>query len=83
MSPEFIASVFTGLTALIAASSTFVATRSKRVSDEQRLLKKRARILEAQVLALVSHMFTLEYSLAKAGGTVPPRPEILEEDYDG
>ena len=85
MSPELIAAYFTGITGIIAAVSAFTAARSRKVAEEQRKLRKRVRDLENGLVALMSHTFTLELSIARAGGHVPPRPPILEklaEDED-
>lgn len=79
MSAEAIAAIFTGLTGLIAALSAFVANRSRRVAQDQRALRRRVRLLEKQVIALVEHTFTLELEVARAGGVVPERPLILEQ----
>lgn len=84
MSPELIAAIFTGLTALIAALSTFTANRSRRVETDQKGLKRRVRKLERQVVALVQHTFTLELEIARTGGHIPERPILLEMlDHDG
>lgn len=82
MTPELIAAIFTGLTGLIAAMAAFTANRSRRVATEQRALRKRVRLLERQVLALVEHTFTLELEIARHGGSVPDRPLILEQSLD-
>lgn len=82
MSPELIAAIFTGLTGLIAALAAFTASRSRRVAADQRVLRKRVRLLERQLVALVQHTFTLELEIAKHGGQVPERPAILEQADD-
>ena len=82
MTPEAIAAIFTGLTGVIAALAAFTANRSRRVANEQRSQKKRIRLLEQQVLALVGHTFALELEIARRGGVVPDRPAILELDLD-
>lgn len=82
MSPELIAAVFTGLTGVIAALAAFTASRSRRVAADQRVLRKRVRLLERQLVALVSHTFTLELEIARHGGEVPERPAILEQADD-
>lgn len=82
MSPEGIAAIFTGLTGLIAALAAFTANRSRRVAADQRSLRKRVRLLEKQVVALVEHTFVLELEIAARGGRVPERPPILEQLAD-
>lgn len=79
MTPEAITAIFTGLTGLIAALAALAASRSRRVAADQRVLRKRVRQLERQLLALVEHTFTLELELARTGGKVPSRPLILEQ----
>jgi len=79
MSAEAIAAIFTGLTGLIAALAAYTANRSRRVGLEQKVLRKRVRSLERQVLALAEHTFTLELEIARNGGRVPDRPLILEQ----
>jgi hypothetical protein len=84
VSPETVAALFTGLTGLVAGLSAFTASRSRKVEGDQRVLRKRVRRLERQVLALVQHVFTLELEIARTGGTIPDRPMILEMlDHDG
>lgn len=87
MTAETVAALFTGLTGVIAALAAFTASRSRRVAADQRLLRKRVRLLERQLLALVEHIFVLEIEIARTGGKVPSRPTILEqldeEDDDG
>jgi hypothetical protein len=82
VTPELIAAVFTGLTGFIAALAAFTANRSRRVAADQRTLRKRVRILEKQVLALVEHTFVLELEIARTGGRVPDRPPVLESLND-
>jgi hypothetical protein len=79
VSSEAITAIFTGLTGLIAALAVLMANRNRRISLEQRSLRRRVRDLERQVLALTEHTFTLELSVARAGGKVPGRPPILEQ----
>lgn len=79
MTPESVAAIFTGLTGLIAALAAFTASRSRRVAADQRALRKRVRLLERQVIALVEHTFTLELEIARTGGRIPDRPGILEQ----
>lgn len=82
MTPEAIAAIFTGLTGVIAALAAFTASRSRRVANEQRSQKKRIRLLERQLVALVEHTFALELEIARRGGQVPDRPAILELEPD-
>lgn len=82
MSPEALTAIFTGLTGMIAALAAFTANRSRRVAADQRVLRKRVRLLERQVIALVEHIFTLEVEIARRGGQVPERPSILEQPDD-
>lgn len=79
MTPEAIAAIFTGLTGLIAALAAFTATRSRRLTQDQRVLRRRVRLLERQTLVLVEHVFRLELEVARNGGKVPERPLILEQ----
>lgn len=79
MSSDTIAAILTGLTGLIAALATFTASRQRRVTADQRALKRRVRQLERQLVVLVEHTFTLEMEVARHGGRVPARPSILEE----
>lgn len=79
MDSATITAIFTGLTGLIAAMAAFVASRSRRITEERRDLRRRVRHLERQVLALAEHTFTLELEIARRGGQVPDRPIILEQ----
>lgn len=79
MSPETVAAIFAGLTALVAAISTFTANRQRQQADQQRRLRKHVRELETQLVALMGHTFTLELAIARAGGIVPPRPPVVEK----
>jgi hypothetical protein len=79
VSSEAITAIFTGLTGLIAALAAFMATRNRRITMDQGILRRRVRQLERQVLALSAHTFALELEIARHGGRVPDRPLILEQ----
>lgn len=83
-SAEALTAIFTGLTGIIAALAALTANRSRRIAVDQRALRKRVRLLEKQIIALVEHTFTLELEIARRGGPIPERPSILEQlDDDG
>ncbi len=82
ISPELIGSAFTGLTGLLAALAAFTATRSRRVQEDRKAVRKQARLLQRKLIAALDHMFDLETLLAQRGIPVPTRPEILEVDDD-
>lgn len=83
-SAEALTAIFTGLTGVIAALAALTANRSRRIAMDQRALRKRVRLLEKQIIALVEHTFTLELEIARHGGPIPERPSILEQlDDDG
>lgn len=79
LTPEAITAILTALTALIGSLAALAANRSRRTAAEQRALRRRVRLLERQLLALVEHTFSLELELARAGRKVPHRPLILEQ----
>jgi len=82
MSVEVISAVFTGLTGLLAGLAAVLATRSRRVSEDSRSVRRGYRELQRKFVAAVAHIFTLETELAQRGLRVPERPEILEKDED-
>jgi hypothetical protein len=79
---QVIGAVFTGLIGLVAGFSTWTAARSRRVVEDQRLLRKQVRVLQRQLVATVEHIFALELLMAQHGLPVPERPAILEANPD-
>lgn len=77
-----IGSILTGLTGLLGGLAAIMATRSKRKSEDNRAIKRGARLLQKRFLAAMAHIFELEERLVEARRPVPPRPEILETDDD-
>lgn len=82
ISPELLGSIFSGLVLVIGALATFTATRSRRVSEDTRTLRKQARDYQKRFLAAMAHIFKLEVDLAERGIPVPPRPAVLEDPDD-
>lgn len=82
ISPELLGSVFSGLVLVIGALATFTASRSRRVSEDTRTLRKQARSFQRRFLAAMAHIFKLEVELAERGLPVPPRPDSLEDPDD-
>lgn len=82
ISPELLGSLFTGLTGLLAALAAFTATRSRRVAEDRKALRKQARGLQRRFVTALDHIFDLEQLLARRGLPIPARPEILEMDDD-
>lgn len=80
MSVEIVSAMFTGLTGLLAAIAALLANRSRRVTEDSRLLRRQVRQLQRKVLAALQHIFALEHELAERGIRIPARPEILEAD---
>jgi len=85
MSVEMISALFTGVTGLLSGIAVLLATRSRRVSEDSRYVRRAYRRLQDKFLAAMAHMFVLETKLAERGIPVPARPEILdaEDDDDG
>lgn len=77
-----ISAVFTGLTGLLAGLAALLATRSRRISEDSRVVRRQARDLQRKYLAAVQHIFVLETELALRGVSIPDRPEALERDDD-
>jgi len=77
-----ISALFTGVTGLLSGLAVLLATRSRRVSEDSRYIRRAYRGLQDKFLAAMGHMFVLETRLAEKGIPVPPRPEILETDED-
>jgi hypothetical protein len=82
VSPELIGSLFTGLTGLLAGLAAFTATRSRRVAEDRKALRRRNRFLQRFATAALDHIFDLERLLSGRGLPVPARPAILEMDDD-
>jgi hypothetical protein len=82
LSPELIGSVFSGLVLLVGALATYTATRSRRLGEDQRVLRRSFRDLQKKYLAAIAHLFKLETELAERGLEVPARPAALEADDD-
>lgn len=82
LDPTVIGAVFTGLTGLIAGLAAFTASRQRRVTEDQRVLRRQVRTLQKQLVATVEHIFALELSMAQHGLPVPDRPKILESHAD-
>lgn len=82
ISVEAIGSIFSGLVLVIGALATYTANRSRRVGEDQRVLRRQFRDLQKKFLAACQHMFKLETELAERGIHVPARPAILEADND-
>ncbi len=80
--PELLNSVFSGLVLLVGALATYTASRSRRIGEDQRALRRQFRTLQRKYLAAVGHMFVLEVELAERSIRVPARPAILEADDD-
>jgi hypothetical protein len=79
---QVIGAVFTGLIGLVAGFSTWTASRSRRVLEDRRLLRRTVRTLQKQLVATVEHVFALELILARHGIPAPDRPAILEATPD-
>lgn len=82
MSVELVSAIFTGLTGLLAASAAFLATRSRRIGEDSRSIRRTARMLQKKFLAAMQHIFVLETELAERGIQPPARPDILEQEDD-
>lgn len=82
MSTELLATLFAGLTALVAALGTYTANRQRRINLDQKLMRKQFRTLQRQLVATLGHVFELEIRMASAGLPVPERPAILEDLTD-
>jgi hypothetical protein len=82
VSVELISAMFTGLTGLLSGLAVLLATRSRRVSEDSRHIRRGYRVLQDKYLAAMGHLFKLETRLAEHGFPVPARPEILESDDD-
>ena len=89
MTGEIIASVFTGITALVTAIGGVLTLRRRKVEDDERqdtmelqYLRRSNVALKAYNLASTTHMYRLEMELAKVGVEPLPRPKALAEDPD-
>lgn len=82
MTPELIGTFLTGLASVLAALAAFSATRSRRVQEDRRSLRRQARLLQKKLVAALGFIDGLEQDLAARGLPVPARPEILEMDDD-
>lgn len=85
MTPELISAIFTGLTGVLVGLAGLLASRTRRVAEDQRILKRQVkatmeqnRRLQRYVVTLTQHLFILEMQLAALGANVPERPPILE-----
>jgi hypothetical protein len=79
MSPELIASIFTGLTGLVVGLGAYTANRSRSIAADHRELRRQVRKLQKQLVATLGHVFELEIRMASSGLPVPERPKILED----
>ncbi len=82
LSPELISSIFGGIVLIIGSLATYTASRSRRLGEDQRQLRRNFRELQKKYLAVLAHLFKLETELAERGIEVPARPAALEADDD-
>lgn len=82
ISPELVGSIFSGLVLLVGALATYTASRSRRVGEDARSLRRDLRILQKRYLAALQHIFRMETTLADRGLDVPARPAELEATDD-
>lgn len=82
ISPELVGSVFSGLVLLVGALATYTASRSRRVGEDARTLRRDLRTLQKRYVAALQHIFRIETVLADRGLDVPARPAELEADDD-
>jgi hypothetical protein len=82
ISPELVGSVFSGLVLLVGALATYTASRSRRVGEDARSLRRDLRALQKRYVAALQHIFHMETTLADRGLAVPVRPAELEADDD-
>ena len=82
ISPELVGSVFSGLVLLVGALATYTASRSRRVGEDARTLRRDLRTLQKKYVAALQHIFRIETVLADRGLDVPARPAELEADDD-
>lgn len=80
--PQLIGSIFSGLVLLVGALATYTASRSRRIGEDQRALRRQYRGLQRRFLAAAGHIFRLETELAERGILVPTRPGELDDDGD-
>jgi hypothetical protein len=85
VTPELISAISTGSTGILVGIAGLLASRTRRVAEDQRILKRQVRAtmvqnrrLQRHVVALTQHVFILEMQLAALGANVPERPPILE-----
>ncbi len=82
ISPELVGSIFSGLVLLVGALATYTASRSRRVGEDARSLRRDLRTLQRRYVAALQHIFHMETVLADRGLRVPERPAELEADDD-
>jgi hypothetical protein len=82
ISPELVGSIFSGLVLLVGALATYTASRSRRVGEDARTLRRDLRTLQKRYVAALKHIFHMETALAHRGLEVPERPAELEADDD-
>lgn len=82
LSPELVGSIFSGLVLLVGALATYTASRSRRVGEDARTLRRDLRALQKRYVAALAHIFRMETTLANRGLDIPARPAELEAADD-
>jgi len=82
ISPELVGSIFSGLVLLVGALATYTASRSRRVGEDARTLRRDLRTLQKKYVKALQHIFRMETVLADRGFDVPARPAELEAADD-
>lgn len=75
-------SIASALTALLAGLAAFTATRSRRVTEDRKALRRQGKLQQQRITAALGHIDKLERRLSGRGLSVPARPAILEVDED-